>query len=171
MQENPKTIPESAEGMEYLVNLGRERTKIRTAVIDGHTYTVDTLRRVEPVYPSRPACFSASTLSGLADFLLADVDGLFARHPRCLVTVESPQRVSVYSPIYGEDQKRDLLARCRDLDLRPAHGHLPGRRGVQRHAAGPRRAVRQTATSCCALWGPCGTSRATRPRTTASPSA
>lgn len=44
MQENPKTIPESAEGMEYLVNLGRERTKIRTAVIDGHTYTVDTLR-------------------------------------------------------------------------------------------------------------------------------
>lgn len=71
MQENPKTIPESGEGMEYLVNLGRERTKIRTAVIDGHTYTVDTLRRVEPVYPSRPACFSASTLSGLADFLPA----------------------------------------------------------------------------------------------------
>ena len=66
MQENPKTIPESAEGMEYLVNLGRERTKIRTAVIDGHTYTMDTLRRVEPVYPSRPACFSASTLSGFA---------------------------------------------------------------------------------------------------------
>lgn len=28
------------------------------------------------------------------------------------MTVESPQRVSVYSPIYGEDQKRDLLARC-----------------------------------------------------------
>ena len=73
---------------------------------------MDTLRRVDPVYPNRPACFSASTLSGLADFLLADVDGLFARHPRCLVTVESPQRVSVYSPIYGEDQKRDLLARC-----------------------------------------------------------
>ena len=41
MQENPKTIPESAEGMEYLVDLGRERTNIRTVVIDGHTYTVD----------------------------------------------------------------------------------------------------------------------------------
>lgn len=49
MQENMKTIPESAEGMEYLVDLGRERTKIRTVVIDGHTYTVDNLRRVEAI--------------------------------------------------------------------------------------------------------------------------
>lgn len=117
MCEIAKIIPEQPEGMEYLVGLGRERTDIRIVDINGYAYTVDRLSRVEPVYPERPTRFTAATLSGLVSFLIADVDHMLDKHNQYLVSVESPGAVSVYSPIYGEDQKRDLVARC-EVDLR-----------------------------------------------------
>lgn len=116
MNEISKSIPEQSEGMEYLVDLGRERTDIRTVEINGQTYTPDSLRRIEPVYPNRPACFAAATLSGLVDFLTADIDAMLTKHKQYIVSVEDPTHVCVYSPIYGDDQKRDLVARC-SIDL------------------------------------------------------
>lgn len=112
MSEITKNIPEQSQGMEYLVDLGRERTDIRIVEIDGHSYTPDRLNRIEKVYPNRPECFTAATLSGLVDFLTADVDGLVHKHDCYLVSVDSPTCVQVYSPIYGEDCKRDMVARC-----------------------------------------------------------
>ncbi len=61
--------------------------------------------------------FVAATLFGLTDFLTADVDGLLSKHERYLVSVDSPTVVRVYSPIYGEDCKRDLVACC-EIDPR-----------------------------------------------------
>lgn len=104
--------PNDRESLEYLVNLGRERTDIRTVVIGGNVYTPDNLRMIQKVYPPRPATFSAATLSGLVDYLLADVDKLHAKHPQYMVSVSSPTCVEVYSPIYGEEQRRDLVAKC-----------------------------------------------------------
>ena len=81
--------PNDRESLEYLVNLGRERTDIRTVVIGGNVYTPDNLRMIQKVYPPRPATFSAATLSGLVDYLLADVDKLHAKHPQYMVSVSS----------------------------------------------------------------------------------
>lgn len=106
--------------MEYLVGLGRERTDIRTVEINGETYTTDNLNRVKPVYPERPQPFFAATLSGLVDFLRYDVDGLSDLHSRYIVSVDSHYSVSVYSPIYGPECKRDRVAVC-SIDTSPLH--------------------------------------------------
>ena len=110
--EEKTMIPESAKGMEYLVNLGRERTDIPTVTIDGETYTNSNLVRIPKVPAPRPACFTTATLHGLVEFLLADVDGILDQFSSVLVNVESPTRVVVYSPFYGDEKKRDVIARC-----------------------------------------------------------
>lgn len=113
MAEIMKNIPEQSEGMEYLVGLGRERTDIRVVEINGEHYTPDSLRRIEKVYPKRPDMFRTATLSGLVEYLLADVDRLAAAHDKYIVSVESPTCVYVYSPMYGEEMKRDCIVSCR----------------------------------------------------------
>ena len=114
MADNKSTITniDYKASMEYLVNLGRERTDIRTVEINGETYTPDNLTRVKPVYPERPQHFRTSTLSGLVDFLRYDVDGLSDLHKKYIVSVDSPCLVSVHSPIYGPDCRRDCVAMC-----------------------------------------------------------
>lgn len=110
--ENTKIIPEKSEGMKFLFDMGRSHNEIHTVEINGETYTTDSLRRVEKVYPVRPPCFVASTLNGLVTYLLSGVDiGPTADRP-VIVNVESPREVCVYSEVYGDDLKRDLLARC-----------------------------------------------------------
>lgn len=110
--ENAKIIPEKSEGMKFLFDMGRAHNEIHTIEINGETYTTDSLRHVEKVYPARPSCFNVATLEGLVTYLQSGVD----IHPSAtmpfIVSVETPREVCVYSPIYGEDQERDLLARC-----------------------------------------------------------
>lgn len=112
IMKNTPDIPESREGMEYLVNLGRERTDIRVVEINGEHYTPDTLRRIEPVMPKRCAPFVAATLTGLVNYLLSGTDAFIAGFERVLINVENPTRVEVLSPIYGPDVRRDCIAQC-----------------------------------------------------------
>ena len=115
MSENMKntpSIPESSEGMEYLVNLGRERTDVRVVEINGEHYTPDTLRRIEPIMPKRCETFRVATLTGLVEYLLSETDEFIGEYKRVLVNVASPARVEVLSHIYGPDAKRDVIASC-----------------------------------------------------------
>ena len=109
---NTPDIPESREGMEYLVNLGRERTDIRVVEINGEYYTPDALHRIDPPAPKRWDTFQASTLTGLVDYLLSGADAFIGQFDRILVTVASPDYVRVLSPIYGPDVRRDIIASC-----------------------------------------------------------
>lgn len=115
MSENMKnapSIPESREGMEYLVNLGRERADVRVVEINGEYYTPDTLRRIEKPLPKRCETFRAATLTGLVDYLLSGIDEFIGEYKRVLVNVETPTYVEVLSPIHGSDARRDCIAVC-----------------------------------------------------------
>lgn len=112
IMKNTPDIPESREGMEYLVNLGRERTDIRVVEINGEHYTPDALRRIDPPAPKRCETFLSATLTGLVDYLLSGTDAFIGTFNRILVNVASPDCVEVLSPIYGPDARRDIIASC-----------------------------------------------------------
>ena len=112
IMKNTPDIPESREGMEYLVNLGRERTDVRVVEINGEYYTPDDLQRIAPPEPKRCGTFVAATLTGLVDYLLSGTDAFIGQFDRILVNVASPERVEVLSPIYGPDVRRDTIASC-----------------------------------------------------------
>lgn len=109
---NIPSIPESREGMEYLVNLGRERTDVRVVEINGEHYTPDELNLIEKPLPKRCDTFTAATLTGLVDYLLSGTDEFIGVYKRVLVNVESAQRVRVLGPICGIDNSRDVIALC-----------------------------------------------------------
>lgn len=123
MSENMKntpSIPESSEGMEYLVNLGRERTDVRVVEINGEHYTPDKLNLIEKPRPKRFETFRAATLTGLVDYLLSGTDSFTEEYMRVLVNVETPTYVEVLSPIHGSDTQRDCIASC-EIDLPSLH--------------------------------------------------
>lgn len=105
-------VPEQCEGMEYLVDLGRERTDIRVVNIDGENYTTDNLHRIEKVYPPRPETFKAATLDGFVTYLQSGVDFKAGVDILVIVSVVAPNYVVAYGPVCGEDMKRDKLAYC-----------------------------------------------------------
>lgn len=126
------TTPEAARAeVEYLVRVGSEKRAAEEVVqvlqIDGHTYTAfrGSLTRVKPVPDEMPDVFKAFSLSGLVDFIKADVDGIFkdARHT---VHVIDPKHVEVISPMHGFYKSRDVVAKCEALTPRISFGTFMG---------------------------------------------
>lgn len=112
--------PEAARAeVEYLVRIGQEKRAAEEAVqvleIDGETWTAykGHLERVKPPHPEKPDVFKAFSLSGLVDFIKADVDGMYiATEQRRYVRVVSPKRVEVLSPMVGPYHERFIEAEC-----------------------------------------------------------
>ena len=114
--------PEAARAeVEYLVRIGQEKQAAEEAVqvlkIDGDTFTAyrGNLGRVKPAHPEKPDIFQAFSLSGLVDFIKADVDEIFRDGDEFrphIVRVASPTRVEVLSPLIGPYKERFLVAFC-----------------------------------------------------------
>lgn len=131
------TTAEAARAeIEYLVKVGEEKRRAEETPtvlsIDGHSYTAfrGNLSRVQTVKPDReekPDVFEAFSLSGLVDYIMADVDGLFqdpaVRH---IVRVIDPKHVEVLSPLHGFYKERDVVARCSALTPKIAFGTFLG---------------------------------------------
>jgi hypothetical protein len=75
--------------------------------VDGRKYTI---RGITPVYDPTPAYFGVNTLTGLVDYLKADVDNLAVDKLICHVV--SPEHVSVFSALHGAFQQRDEFIRA-----------------------------------------------------------
>ena len=104
---------------EYLVNLGEEMAKAKSQPtkfeIQGRTYKVlngkDEEVRVRD--PHKPQSKTIFTLQGLVDFIKADVDNIFQNKDfRYIVSVMSPERVTIVSPLIGQDNERHVVAEC-----------------------------------------------------------
>jgi hypothetical protein len=111
--------PEAARAeVEYLVRIGQEIRAAEEAVqvlnIDGNTFTAHrgNLERVKPPHPEKPEVFKAFSLSGLVDFIKADVDRIFEEGMPHIVRVVSPKRVEVLSPMIGPYHERFIEAEC-----------------------------------------------------------
>ena len=110
-----KEIPEGMDGMEYLVELGKQSRDFKVVRIDGKTYVntkEGTLDELEPFETPLPQSFEAYTLSGLIKWLHEDVDKLFERFPRLYVRVVNENTVVVLSPAQGRYNSRGELACC-----------------------------------------------------------
>jgi hypothetical protein len=120
--QNPIQInDQTPETMKYLVGLGvaaeaAKRTPPETVEIKGSTYYVDAsqrLVRVDVVDPKRPETTEFFSLSGVVEFIQADVDHLFADvNRRHIVKVCHPSRVELVSPLTGVANERALVATC-----------------------------------------------------------
>lgn len=104
---------------EYLVNLGREITEKGAMPTDyemeGRKYMVlnGEATEVRERNLVKPAAKSIFTLQGLVDFIKADVDHLFGDPKvRHIVSVLSPERVEIVSPLCGQDNIRHVIAYC-----------------------------------------------------------
>lgn len=111
--------PEAARAeVEYLVRIGQEKRAAEEAVqvleIDGEKWTAykGRLERVKPPHPEKPDVFKAFSLSGLVDFIKADVDRIFEEGMPHIVRVVSPKRVEVLSPMIGPYHERFIEAEC-----------------------------------------------------------
>lgn len=94
----------SKEALEYLVGLGKNELE----EINGQTYSTKRLQMVqEPI----PAELEVTTLTGLVDYLKNDLDN---RSEKFIVHVESPKKVSLYSPL-RKDAARENYIICRAL--------------------------------------------------------
>ena len=102
---------------EYLVSIGEKKRQAEEEVqvvrIDGDTFTAyrGNFGRLKPAHPEKPDRFVAFSLSGLVDFIKADVDGMF-KEVRHIVRVTGPTRVEVLSPMTGYYNERFLVAEC-----------------------------------------------------------
>lgn len=114
--------PEAARAeVEYLVGIGEKKRAAEEAVqvleINGETWTAykGHVERVKPPHPEKPDVFKAFSLSGLVDFIKADVDYMFRDIGTVtphIVRVVSPKRVEVLSPLNGFYQERFIVAEC-----------------------------------------------------------
>lgn len=113
---------ESANVESLLINAGRvqgaHEAGALVETINGHSYIRQNgcWELVEPVLPKdppAPSTFSTFSLGGLVDFIRADVDNLFSSpEHRCLVSVTSPRKVMVLSPLTTYESKRVIFAQC-----------------------------------------------------------
>ena len=104
---------------EYLVNLGQDLANAKSQPtrfeMQGKQFMVlagesEEIRIRDPHVPQRKTIF---TLQGLVDFIKADVDHLFGDPDRRhIVSVMSPECVSIFSPLIGEENIRHEVARC-----------------------------------------------------------
>lgn len=108
--------------VEYLVNVGKSWAKDSEAPkvedIDGHKYLFyqGKVQRIDPIDEQRASAFRAFSLSGLVDFIKADVDGMFGDpDQRYIVRVSNVDTVEVLSPITGYYKQRAMVAVCHAL--------------------------------------------------------
>jgi len=112
--------PEAARAeIEYLFTIGRKAREAEEAPqvvqIEGETYIAykGRMERVKPVREEKPDVFEAFSLSGLVDFIKADVDDLFSDMAvRHTVRVVNTRKVEVLSPMRGYYKERDVVAKC-----------------------------------------------------------
>lgn len=114
--------PEAARAeTEYLIKVGMELREAREQVevlnIEGRTYTAykGRLERALPDKPMKPDVFKAFSLSGLVEFIKADVDEVFLDEQHTMphiVRVVSPKRVEVLTPLTGYYNERFIVAEC-----------------------------------------------------------
>lgn len=104
---------------EYLVDLGREITEKGAMPteyeMEGRKYMVlnGGATEIRERNLVKPAAKSIFTLQGLVDFIKADVDHLFNNSEvRHIVSVISPDRVEIVSPLCGQDNIRHVIAYC-----------------------------------------------------------
>ena len=117
--------PEAARAeVEYLVKIGQEKQAAEEAVqaleINGETWTAykGSLKRFTPEKPVRPDVFTAFSLSGLVDFILADVDEIFMNgkdYMRHIVRVVDPWKVEILTPMTGYYRERFCVCECMAL--------------------------------------------------------
>lgn len=88
------------EGLEYLVGLGVEKEIIEE--LDQGTFSRIPLHRVKE---AKAAAITVSTLTGLVDYIKANVDNI---ESKLLIQVESPDRVKLYGPLNG-DREREMF--------------------------------------------------------------
>ena len=86
-----------------------------TVEVLGRTYSPKELHPVS--YDPRPSGIVLHTLTGLSDFVAANVDGLDL--PACLVHVEATDRVSLITEVYGDRNQRDERAVVKFEHIRP----------------------------------------------------
>ena len=122
-REIPST-PETARAVEeFLVNTGKRMAEAENTPmevnVNGRTYLYYDKRLVEiseklPVEPSQPDMLTTYSLSGLVDFIRADVDNVFAREGKTSIArVINPWEVSVVSAAMGRGAERYIRVKCR----------------------------------------------------------
>lgn len=124
---NPTTLsPEAARAeVQYLLTAGAGYQEQIEALKRPEVFDVDGVKyisyghsyeRVKPVLPDKlvkPEVFSTFSLDGLIDYIVSDVDGVFADpERRHIVRVTSPTKVEVISPVTGYWHERVVVARC-----------------------------------------------------------
>lgn len=107
-----------ADAMRFLYDLGRQNRDYAIQEINGATYVnvsrENPLTRIAPYEQPEPKELASSiyTLSGLVDYIRNDVDTHFTRHAQLQVIVSDTGRVDLWTPVYGLERKRALLASC-----------------------------------------------------------
>jgi hypothetical protein len=77
--------------------------------VDGEKFGRDANGNIKPIfYEPRPDKIDLHTLTGLVDYIKANVDDLELRAH--IIVVENPGEVSLYSAVAGRDRMRDLVA-------------------------------------------------------------
>jgi hypothetical protein len=77
--------------------------------VDGKKFGRDANGNIKPIfYEPRPEKIELHTLTGLVDYIKANVDTLELKDH--IIVVENPGEVSLYSAMFGKDRKRDLVA-------------------------------------------------------------
>lgn len=94
------------EALEFLISEGEEKDPI--VELDQGTYTKANLTRVET---ERATTLTVSTLTGLVDYIKANIDEL---EGKLLVQVDSYDEVRLYSPL-NSDRKRELYIKAKAI--------------------------------------------------------
>lgn len=112
--ETPAQFPMEGNAMRFLYELGCQSRDYTVAQINGAAYVnTSGLERIDPYEKPDPRELKGIfTLSGLVEYLKADVDMHYDRHTRLHVIVTDPNRVEVWTPVHGEMRSRSLLAEC-----------------------------------------------------------
>lgn len=98
-----------AEALEFIREQAIEAEAPQTIEIHGQTFTTSSLRRVTKDFVADPSAVVHTTLRSLVDYILDDPDGM---EPKTFVSVLSPTKVEVVTPVIGEEQKRKTWARA-----------------------------------------------------------
>jgi len=102
------------EVLNTAVSLGKTITRLEKEKEVPEVYMLGDVpyitRDVRPLMKPVPAVLKVSTLTGLVDYLIANVDGLEPRDLICHVV--SPTRVDVVSKLFGDHKQRQCLIRA-----------------------------------------------------------
>lgn len=98
-----------AEALNQLSEQAVAAAEPQVVEIHGQKFTTRTMKRVAKDYVPDPSAVVHTTLSSLVDYILDDPD---AMEEKTFVSVLSPTRVEVITPVQGEQQVRKTYARA-----------------------------------------------------------